>query len=300
MITPIRTQALSKHFGRVRALDEVNLAVEQGTVFALTGPNGAGKSTLIKVLMNITAPSIGSAEVLGVDSRKLRPEQMAKIGYVSENQQLPEWMTLERLLAYCKPFYPSWDDQLAGELVRQFSLPLDRPLKHLSRGMRMKAALTSSLAYRPSLIILDEPFSGLDPLVRDEFSQGLLERTSEATIFISSHDLNEIESFATHLGYLENGRLQFSEELRALYERCREVEVRLDSVAPLPQPWPFEWLQPESSPALVRFLDTRFDPVATPLRLRAMFPDAKDIALRALSLREIFVALAKSSRQLAA
>ncbi|MBV9081517.1 MAG: ABC transporter ATP-binding protein [Acidobacteriaceae bacterium] len=300
MSTPIRTHALGKRFRRVVALDRVDLAVEEGSVYALIGANGAGKTTLIKMLMNIMAPTSGSAELWGVDSRKLGVEQMAQIGYVSENQEMPGWMTVARLLAFCKPFYPTWDDNVAQELVKQFALPLDRPLKHLSRGMRMKAALVSSLACRPKLIMLDEPFSGLDPLVRDEFSQGLLERAANATVFISSHDLTEIETFASHIGYLDNGRLQFSEELRTLYERCREVELTLESPVSLPQPWPAEWLHPESSPALVRFLDTRFDDRNTPARLRALFPNAKDIAVRALSLRDIFVALAKSSRKVAA
>src|SRR4029077_12238928 len=112
--------------------------------------------------------------------------------YVSENQQMPRWMTVEYLLAYLKPFYPSWDDARAEELLRQFQLPRDRKLRHLSRGMWMKAALASSLSYRPRLLVLDEPFSGLDPLVREDLIEGLLDSAGETTILISSHDLADI------------------------------------------------------------------------------------------------------------
>ena len=108
-------------------------------------------------------------------------------------------------LDYLSNFYPTWDRDLAADLVRQLQLPPDRKLKHLSRGMRMKAALASSLAYRPKLIVLDEPFTGLDALVRDELIEGLLARAENTTILISSHDLAEIESFASHVGYLERG-----------------------------------------------------------------------------------------------
>src|SRR4030095_14049943 len=124
--------------------------------------------TTIKILMNIHKPSAGSAEVIGVDSRRLGPEEFAKIGYVSENQEMPEWMTVEYFLAYLKPFYPTWDDARAAELLRVFDLPRQRKLRHLSRGMATKAALTSSLAYRPRVLVLDEPFGGLDPLVREQ------------------------------------------------------------------------------------------------------------------------------------
>jgi ABC-2 type transport system ATP-binding protein len=154
----------------------------------------------------------GRAEVLGLESTRLRGRYFSSIGYVSENQELPEWMRLDSFLAYLRPFYSSWDRKLENELVSQFDLPLDRRLRNLSRGMRMKAALTSALAYHPKLIVLDEPFTGLDPLVRDELIQGLLERAEESTILISSHDLAEIESFASHIGYLEQGQLRFSEE----------------------------------------------------------------------------------------
>jgi ABC-2 type transport system ATP-binding protein len=153
---------LVKRFRNVRVLDGLSLTVPEGSVFGLAGPNGAGKTTTIKIVMNILRPTSGHVEVLGIDSLRLGPEALANIGYVSENQELPEWMTVEYLLAYLKPFYPSWDDARVKQLVRQFDLPLDRQLRHLSRGMRMKTALASSLAYRPRLLIMDEPFSGLD------------------------------------------------------------------------------------------------------------------------------------------
>src|SRR5260370_393488 len=98
--------------------------------------------------MNIVAADQGRAEVLGIDSRKLAGRDFSRIGYVSENQELPLWMTVKYFLSYLKPFYPTWDDGYAAELIRQFDLPLDRKLGHLSRGMLMKAALASSLAYR--------------------------------------------------------------------------------------------------------------------------------------------------------
>ena len=214
--SPIQCSQLSKKFKSLMALDHLDLTVPEGSIYALIGPNGAGKTTLIKTLVNILRPSSGIASVLGVDSRKLSPQQFAQVGYVSENQEMPEWMTVSYFLNYLRPFYPTWDDARASEMLKQFDLPLDRKLSQLSRGMKMKAALVSSLAYRPKLIILDEPFSGLDPLVRDEFIEGLLESASGATIFISSHDLAEIESFSSHVGYLDQGRLQFSEESAAL------------------------------------------------------------------------------------
>src|SRR5262249_21704260 len=150
-------------------------------------------------------------------------------------------------LDFLRPFYPTWDRALEQSLIEQFDLPLDRKLGKLSRGMRMKAALASALAFHPKLIVLDEPFTGLDPLVRDELIQSLLERAEEATIFISSHDLAEIESFASHVGYLDQGRLRFSEELTALTDRFREVELTFDSPPSVPERVPAEWMQLNAS-----------------------------------------------------
>lgn len=144
-----RATNLSKNFGNLQVLNALDFEVPEGSVFGLIGPNGAGKTTTIKIMMNILQPTTGQVEVLGIDSRRLGSDDMTKIGYVSENQEMPGWMTVRYLMDYLKPFYPTWDDARATELVREFDLPLDRELSRFSRGMWMKAALASSLAYRP-------------------------------------------------------------------------------------------------------------------------------------------------------
>jgi len=288
---------LSKRFRDVDAVHELTLEVPEGSIFALVGTNGAGKTTTIKTLMNILKPTSGHAAVLGTDSRRLGPGDLARIGYVSENQEMPDWMTVGYFLDYLKPFYPGWDGARVAELVSQFQLPRDRKLRHLSRGMRIKAALASSLAYRPRLLVLDEPFGGLDPLVRDEVIEGLLDSAGETTIFISSHDLAEIESFATHIGYLDRGRLQFSEEMATLSARFREVEVTLDRPgglpAALPDRWPDHWLRPEAAPTMVRFIDSRFENGRTQSEIRQLFGEVREVTTYPMALRAIFVAFAR-------
>ncbi len=292
----IHTEALRKRFGHTDAVDGINLDVPEGAIFAMVGPNGSGKTTTIKLLMNILRPTSGRARVLGMDSCAVAGRAFERIGYVSENQEMPEWMTVAQLLAYCRGFYPRWDAQLEQQLVRQLDLPLERKIKHLSRGMKMKAAFASSLAYRPSLIVLDEPFSGLDPLVRDELIEGLLESAPEATIFISSHDLAEIESFASHVGFLEQGRLLFAEEMAVLSDRFREVTVTLNTPSPLPQNIPATWLQAQGADCVIRFVDSDYKGETARRELAERFPGARDIAFDAMTLRAIFLAVAKSNR----
>lgn len=299
MSSQIICEGLSKRFQRVLAVDHLDLEIPQGSIYALVGPNGAGKTTLIKMLVNVLKPTGGRARVLEIDSRRLSPREFARIGYVSENQELPEWMTVQYLMAYLRPFYPTWDHALPQELIREFDLPAERPLGQLSRGMKMKAALASSLAYRPQLILLDEPFSGLDVLVRDELVEGLLARAAGATILISSHDLAELESFISHIGYLDAGRIQFSEELSSLSERFREIEITLETPPVLPSQWPSSWLRPETSAAVVRFVESQFDKQQTPDAIHWLFPSAREISINPMPLREIFVALAKVRRKAA-
>jgi ABC-2 type transport system ATP-binding protein len=298
MSSAIRTENLTKNFRRVTALDGLDLDVPEGAIYALVGPNGAGKTTAIKILMNILRPSSGRAEVLGADMRRIAGKAFTAIGYVSENQELPGWMRVDAFLDYLRPFYPAWDRDLETELVRQFDLPLNRKLRELSRGMRMKVALAGSLAYRPKLIVLDEPFGGLDPLVRDELIEGMLERAAEATVFISSHDLAEIESFASHVGYLDQGRLLFSEEMSVLAGRFREVELTLAAPAALPERLPATWMQAKASASAVQFVESRFDKERTGAEIRQVFGEPRNVAFTPMSLRSIFLAMARKGRGL--
>ena len=221
---------LSRRFRRVEAVEGLNLSVPEGSIFGLVGPNGAGKTTTIKLLMNLVAPTRGSAVVLGTDSRRLAPRDFQRIGYVSENQRLPGWMTAAELLAYYRPFYPAWDDALCRTLQTDLDLPLNERLRTMSRGMRMKTALVASLAYRPELVVLDEPFSGLDPLVRDELIRTLLalgaDNAGPLTMFVSSHDIGELERLATWIGFIDRGRLTFAEPVSSLLARFSPLSLR--------------------------------------------------------------------------
>ena len=293
----IETKNLTRRFGRTEAVHGLDLAVPAGSVFALLGPNGAGKTTTIKLLMNLLRPTAGEARVLGVDARRLGEREFAQIGYVSENQQLPLWMTVRQLLDYCRPFYPTWDRDLEKTLLAQFALPEERKLKHLSRGMLMKAALLSSLAYRPKLLVLDEPFSGLDALVREEFVRGVLEVSASGdwTVFVSSHDIDEVERLCDRVALLDHGRLQFSETTEALQARFRRVEVTLQGGEARLDALPSTWLGVERAGGLVRFVESRYERLATEQACRERFPEAAVVA-QPMSLREIFLALARASR----
>ncbi len=298
MTTPtISAQGLTKKFGRHNALADVEFAVPEGSIYALVGTNGSGKTTLIKLLMNILRPTTGTAQVLGRDSRKFAGKDFTQIGYVSESQEMLEGMTVGAMLEYSRAFYPQWDQSLERQVVKQFALPLDRKIKHLSRGMKMKAQFASTLAYRPALMVLDEPFTGLDALVRDELIEELLERAPETTIFLSSHDLADIESFASHVAYLENGRMLFSEEMPVLSDRFREVTVTLEQVAQLPAKLPLQWLGIEAMDHVVRFTHSGFAGETSVGELRNAFPGAREIAIEPMPLRGIFLAMAKAARE---
>ncbi|MBI5387405.1 MAG: ABC transporter ATP-binding protein [Verrucomicrobia bacterium] len=294
----IHIRDLQKRFRKTVAVDGLTLAVPEGKVTAFLGPNGAGKTTTIKCCLNLHSPDCGEISVLDHDSRRLGPEQFRHIGYVSENQELPLWMTVRQFIDYCRPMYPNWDAPFAEKLLRQFDLPPGTKLSALSRGMRMKAALLSSLAYRPRLVVLDEPFSGLDPLVRDEFIRGLLELTEEEgwSVFVSSHDIAEVERLADRVAIIHRGQLQLDEDAAALQARFRTVEVVRAADGSLPAQLPASWLNPEVAGRVVRFTESRFDELQLARAVAEHLPDARQHQATAMTLREIFVALARTYR----
>jgi len=293
----ITIQGLRKSFRRTAALRGVDLEVPEGRVTAFLGPNGSGKTTTIKCAMNLVERDAGVVEVLGVDARRLAPGHWRRIGYVSENQQLPDWLTVPQLLDYVRPLYGRfWDRDFERKLLGEFELPMKTRLKSLSRGQRMKAALLSSLAYRPQLVVLDEPFSGLDALVRDEFLTGLLELTETEgwTVWISSHDIEEVERFADRVAVLNAGRVDLEEDVEALQARFREVEVVFDGE--VPEDAGGLGLNARTAGRTLRFVDPKYEENRSLPALRERFPTALRFDQRAMSLREIFVALARGYR----
>jgi ABC-2 type transport system ATP-binding protein len=292
----IQSEALNKSFRRHDAVRGISLAVPQGSIYALIGSNGAGKTTTIKTLLNVLTPTSGRAEVLGVDSRKLSPKEFSKIGYVSENQELPKRLTVGAYLDYLRPFYPTWDKSLERSLVFDLQLPIDRKIRDLSHGMRMKASLACALCYRPQLLVLDEPFSGLDPLVRDELMERLLQQADEMTVFLSSHELDEIEGSTTYVGYLENGRLLFQESMTQLSGRVREVRVTLNHGAEIPQRCPESWINMSAAGNVFSFVDVGYESQALRASVNSLLTDIKDVGVQPVALRSIFTALARSSR----
>jgi ABC-2 type transport system ATP-binding protein len=299
MEAAIATAELRCRYGRTEAVHGLTLTVEPGTVFALLGPNGAGKTSTIRMLMNIQRPSGGHATVLGVDSRRLGAGELATIGYVSENQKLPAWMTVDQLLAYCRPLYPTWDESLCRKLLADFDLHGGAKIASLSRGMRVKAALVSSLAYRPRLLVLDEPFSGLDPVVRDDLVHGVLELAGQEqwTVFLSSHDLDEVERLVDTVGFIDAGTLVLAEPFEHLHARFRRVEVTLAGDARAEHVSRTDtWIGGQRAGRVVRFVDTQYVEGETERRVAERYTPAA-IDVHPMTLRDIFVAIVRDRRE---
>jgi ABC-2 type transport system ATP-binding protein len=284
----VETNHVAKRFGRFEAIEDLTLRVPEGSVFALIGPNGAGKTTTIRMLMNILRPDHGDITVLGTLSSRIGPQDLRRIGYVSESQKPPAGLTLAQFFDYLRKLYPSWDRGLERALCDQFELPPARKIKNLSHGMRLKTLLVGALAFRPKLLVLDEPLSGLDTLVRDEVVSGLLQQASDTTILISSHELTEIESFTTHVAFMQNGRLLLQEAIEDLRQRFREVSVTLSASKEPTQALPDEWLLPEWHGHRLQFIASNYvDDEALSAQLRQRFGavrvDCEGMPLRAIA-----------------
>ncbi|MDP1932119.1 MAG: ABC transporter ATP-binding protein [Gammaproteobacteria bacterium] len=294
----IETNNLCKRYGRVEVIRNLNLQVPEGSAFAMVGTNGAGKTTTMRTLVNIIQPDVGTATVLGKNSRSLTPHDFTQIGYVSENQVLPERLTVGQYFDYLRALYSNWDRALEKSLRSRMDLPPDRGLAKLSHGMRMKTVLVAGLAFRPKLLILDEPLSGMDTLTRDEVVEGLLDQADETTILISSHELAEIENFTTHIAFMDGGILYFQESIESLRSRFREVQVTLAARKDLPAHIPESWLLPEISGHSLQFIESDFQTRELLHQKLSEHFGAVQFDAEAMSLREISKVLIKKSRSI--
>lgn len=205
----IETVGLTKQFGDKLAVNDLNLQVKPGSTFGFIGPNGAGKTTTIRMMMNTLRRTTGEVRVLGMDVAA-EPEAMKqRVGYVPELHRIHGWMRVHEVVGFCRGLYRHWNDLRCRELLRIFELEPHRKVKHLSKGMVVKLALTLAISHDPEVLILDEPTSGLDPIIREEFLDGVLQQVCErdATVLFSSHTLADVQRLADSIGIIYEGRL---------------------------------------------------------------------------------------------
>jgi ABC-2 type transport system ATP-binding protein len=211
----IDVSQLTRRFGARAALDSVSLSLPRGAVYGLVGANGAGKTTLIKHLLGLLRAEGGTVRVFGLDPVADPVAVLSRIGYLSEENDLPGWMRVDELIRYSRAFYPSWDDRYAEELRQSFALDPSAKIKTLSKGQKARAGLLIALAYRPELLVLDEPSSGLDPIVRRDILGAVMRTIADEgrTVLFSSHLLDEVERVADHVTMISQGRIVLSAPL---------------------------------------------------------------------------------------
>lgn len=232
----VRIEGLVRRFRRTAALDGVSLRVRPGTVHGLVGENGAGKTTLLEHILGGYRPQAGTVSVFGQDPVKDPVAVLSRIGYLSEERDIPGWMTVRELMRYSKAFYPGWDDAYAEQKRNDFGLDPGAKIKTLSRGERAKAGLLCAIAYRPPLLLLDEPSSGLDVTARHDILEAIVRTVADEgrTVLFSSHLLDEVERVSDNITMLHHGKVVLDGPLDAIKENYRRVTLRFGGEPPLP------------------------------------------------------------------
>jgi len=227
----INVSELTRRFGAKTALDSVSVSMPRGAVYGLVGANGAGKTTLIKHILGLLRAESGSVRVFGLDPVADPVAVLSRIGYLSEENDLPGWMRVDELIRYSRAFYPAWDDEYAEELRQSFALDPAAKIKTLSKGQKARMGLLIALAYRPDLLVLDEPSSGLDPIVRRDILGAVIRTIADEgrTVLFSSHLLGEVEQVADHVTMINEGKIVLSGSLNAIRESHR-VDGRVPSL----------------------------------------------------------------------
>ena len=219
----VQITELTRRFGTKTALDSVTLTLPRGAVYGLVGANGAGKTTLIKHVLGLLRAERGSVRVFGLDPVADPVGVLSRIGYLSEENDLPGWMRVDELIHYSRAFYSAWDDRYAEELRQTFALDTGARVDTLSKGQRARLGLLIALAYRPELLVLDEPSSGLDPIVRRDILGAVMRTIANEgrTVLFSSHLLDEVEQVADHVTMISHGRIVLSAPLAEVRAKHR-------------------------------------------------------------------------------
>lgn len=226
----VEISRVTRQFGTKTALNDVSLTVPRGGVFGLIGGNGAGKTTMIKHILGMLKAQQGSVRVFGLDPVDNPVGTLGRIGYLSEERDLPDWMRVGELMRYTQAFFPNWDERFAEELRDAFDLDHNARIRTLSRGQRARAGLLVALAHRPELLVLDEPSSGLDPVVRRDILGAIIRTIADEgrTVLFSSHLLDEVERVADRVAIIHQGRIMLTASMDEIKEQHRRVTLRFD------------------------------------------------------------------------
>ncbi len=230
----IETEGLTKYYGKVRGVDDLNLSVAEGEVFGFLGPNGAGKTTTIRLLLDLIRPTRGTARLFGQDVRNHAAAAKARLGNLPGELSLWDNLTGWELLTFVGTLRGGLDGRWVDELATRLNLDLSRPVRNLSHGNKQKVGLIQAFAHKPDLIILDEPTLGLDPLIQQEFYQLIDQVKVEGrTVFLSSHILPEVERVCDRVGIIRDGQLLAVEAVAELKrKRRRQMEIAFASPVP--------------------------------------------------------------------
>jgi len=212
---------LSKFYGKTRGIEHVNLEIGEGEIFGFIGPNGAGKSTTIRILMNLIFPTGGSARIMGLDVVRQTREIKYKVGYIPSDANAYSFMEVNEFLNYCIRFYRVADgSSRITKLSKLFDLDLKRKIADLSMGNRKKVSIVQSLIHSPELLIMDEPTTGLDPLMQSVFFELLRSENQRGmTVFFSSHILGEVQMFCKRVAIIKEGKIIKVEDIDSLRKK---------------------------------------------------------------------------------
>src|SRR5215467_2875552 len=211
---------LDKSYGKVHAVRGISMSVERGEIFGFLGPNGAGKTTTIRCMLDVIRPSAGTIRVLGFDSQHDKMELHKHIGYLPGDVRLPGTMTGKQVIDYFSRLQ-GLEPVMLNDLITRFDVEVKRPMKGYSKGMRQKIGIVLAFMCDPEVLILDEPSSGLDPLLQRVFNEFLLEEQARGkTIFMSSHIMSDVEKVCQRVAVIRSGELVTLEEVEKLRERA--------------------------------------------------------------------------------
>jgi ABC-2 type transport system ATP-binding protein len=302
----IQVEGLTKRYGSQKAVDGLSLTVPEGSIFGLLGENGAGKTTTIQTLLGLVKPDSGRTEVLGLDPARRGLDVRRRSGYVPESPVLYDWMTVAEIGWFAAGFHLDAHGTTSSyqyrytELTRGFDLPATKKIKALSKGMRAKVSLSLALASDPSLLILDEPTSGLDVLVRRDFLESMVDLAGAGrTVFLSSHQIGEVERIASHVAFLHKGKLILTEPLDELKSRTFLLSVTFasrDHPATPPEGRALELIDAFDAPRQAHWLVRAADRAACEV-VRAL-PGIERLEIETPSLEEIYIGYMRARRPL--